>query len=142
MTSENDSKPKRKAKYPCFLCGDDHFTKEFPCHEQINKFLKINPTPAVLIDLFLSQQQLIDHTSLHGPSSYTEDIHMMSAKTIVLTTRIQTYDKTLEKKEEGASFENTFLINPSPQPPSNGPLTIEKPSFDTILHPPKSTILK
>ena len=67
---------------------------------------------------------------------------MMSAETIALTTRSQTYDKTLEKKDEGYSSEKTPLVNPSPQPPFNGPLTIEKPSFDTILHPPKSTILK
>ena len=67
---------------------------------------------------------------------------MMSVETIVLTTKSQTYDKTPEKKDEGASSEKTLLINPSPQPPSNGPLTIEKPSFDTILCPPKSTILK
>ena len=67
---------------------------------------------------------------------------MMSAETIMLTTKSQAYDKTPENKDEVASSKKTLLINPSPQPPSNGPLTIEKPSFDTILHPPKSTILK
>ena len=78
--------------------------------------------------------------SSHGPSSSTEDIQMMYAETIVLTTGSQTYDKTSEKKDEGDSPDKTPPINSSPPPPSNGPITIEKPSFDTILHPPKSTI--
>ena len=26
-TPKNDAKPKQKAKYPCLLCGDDHFMK-------------------------------------------------------------------------------------------------------------------
>jgi len=28
--SDNDNKGKRKAKYPCLLCGGDHFMKECP----------------------------------------------------------------------------------------------------------------
>ena len=56
MISGNDTKPKYKDKYPCFLCVDDHFMKEFPHHEEINTFLKTNPTPAMLTDPFLSQQ--------------------------------------------------------------------------------------
>ena len=99
--------------------------KECPHHEEINNFLKSNPTLVVLTDPFLSQQQLIDHTSFHGPSSSTEDIRMMSAETVALTTRIQTYDKTPKKKEKGASPEKNPPINPSPPPPTNGPLTIE-----------------
>ena len=67
---------------------------------------------------------------------------MMSTETVALTTRSQTYDKALEKKDEGPSSEKTPLINPSPPPSYNGPLTIETPSFDTILCPLKSTIRK
>ena len=48
-TNEND-KGKRKEKYPCLLYGGDQFTKECPRYEEINKFFKTNPTPAVLID--------------------------------------------------------------------------------------------
>ena len=96
----------------------------------------------MLTNPFPSQHQMIDHMSSHGPSSSTEDIRMMSVETVALTTRSQTYDKTLEKKGEGTSFEKTPPTNPSPPRPSNGRLTIEKPSFDTMLHPPKSTIRK
>ena len=122
------------------LCGDDHFTKEFPRCEEINKVFKNNPTMVVLIDPFLSQQQLIDHTYLHGPSSSTEKIRMMFAEIVVLTTWNQTYDKPLENKYEGSSPKKTPSSNPSPPPPFNGPLTIGKPSLDTILCPPDSTI--
>ena len=63
MALKNDNKGKRKAKYPYLLCGGDHFTKECPRRDEINKFLKSNPTPVVLIYPFPSQQQLIDHMS-------------------------------------------------------------------------------
>ena len=71
------------------LCGGDHFTKEFPCREEISKFLKSNPTPVVLTDPFPYQQQLIDHMPNQGTSSYTEEIQMMSLETINLHTRSQ-----------------------------------------------------
>ena len=54
MTPENESKPKRKAKYSCLLCGYYHLTKECPWREEINKFLKNNPTPIVLTNPFPS----------------------------------------------------------------------------------------
>ena len=139
VTLENESTPKQKYKYPFLLCGGDHFTKECPRHEEINKFLKSNPTLVDLTDPFPSQQQLIDHT-FHGSSSSTEEIRMMSSKTVALTTRNQTYDKPPEMKDEGSSSKKTPSINPSPPPHSNGPLTIHKPSLDIIFHHPKSTI--
>ena len=71
-TTENDNKGKRKDKYPCLLCGGDHFMKDFPHREEISKFLKSNPTPTVLTYPFPSQQQLVDHMSNQGTSSSTE----------------------------------------------------------------------
>ena len=67
---------------------------------------------------------------------------MMSAETIAFTTHNETYDKPIEKKDEGASFEKDPFTNSSPPPSSNGPLMIKKPNLDLILHPPKSTIWK
>ena len=78
----------------------------------------------------------------HGPSFSTAEIHMMSAETVALITISQTYNKTPEKKDEGNYLDKTPPNSPSHPPPSNGPLTIEKPSFDIILRPPKSTICK
>ena len=60
---KNDNKGKRKAKSPCLLCGGDHFMKECPRHDEINKFLKSNPELAVLTYPFPSQQQLVYHMS-------------------------------------------------------------------------------
>ena len=74
MAPENDNKGKRKAKYPCLLCGGDHFMKECPLCDEINKFLKSNPAPKVLTDPFPSQQQLVDHMSNQGNSSSREEI--------------------------------------------------------------------
>ena len=54
--SDTDSKGKRKVKYPCLMFGGCHFTKECPHHEEVSKFLKTSPTPAVLKDPFPSQQ--------------------------------------------------------------------------------------
>ena len=67
---------------------------------------------------------------------------MMSAKKINLTTRSQKYDKPVEKKDESTSSMKVPSANSSPPPPSNGPLTFEKPNLDLILRPPKSTLRK
>ena len=96
-TNDND-KGKIKAKYPCILCGGDHFTKECPHQDEITQFLKTNPASTVLTDPFLSQQQLIDHMSNEGNSSSLEEIRMMSSDTISLKTQSQNYYKPADKK--------------------------------------------
>ena len=97
-TTNDNNKGKRKAKYPCLLCGGDHFMKECPRREEINQFLKTNPAPVVLTDPFPSQQYLIDHISNQGNSSSSEKVRMMSSNTINLQTRSQSYDKPTDKK--------------------------------------------
>ena len=98
MTPKNESKPKWKAKYPFFLCGDDHFTKECPRREEMNKFLKNNPTSTVLTEPFQYQQQLVDHTYLHEPSSSMDEIRMMSIETVGMTTRTKKMINLLRRK--------------------------------------------
>ena len=115
--------------------------KECPRCDEINKFLKSNPTPAVLTDTFPSQQQLVDHMSNQGSSIPTEEIRMMSSKTVNLTTQSQSYDKPEEKRNEKPSPDKAPSTG-SPTSSSNGPLTIEKPNLDMILCPPKSTLRK
>jgi hypothetical protein len=63
------------------------------------------------------------------------------------TTLTMTYDTPI--KPDKPKTTNGSLPDPSPSfvsppstIPSSGPLQIEKPSFDSILHPPKSTIWK
>ena len=50
-----NSKGKRKLKYPYLIYGGDHFTKEFPHHEEVDNFLKGPPTTVVLKDPFLTR---------------------------------------------------------------------------------------
>ena len=87
-------------KYPFLICGVYHFTKEFPHREEVNKFLKGSPTPTILKDPFPTQQQLIDHQSLHGPSSLIDEVKMMSSEMIKLNTRAHSYVLPPEKKSD------------------------------------------
>ena len=64
---------------------------------------------------------------------------MMSYETINLSTRSQSYDKVVQKKDENTSSDK-FPSTSSPPSLSNGPLVIEKPNLDLILRPPKATL--
>ena len=64
----------------------------------------------------------------------------MSSETINLSTHSQSYDNSPKKKDENPSPKKTPSTI-SPTSSSNGPLTIEKPNLDLILHPPKSTLI-
>ena len=130
-----------KEKYPCLLCGGDHFSKECPHRDEISQFLKSNPALAVLTDPFPSQKQLVDHMANQGNSSSSEEIRMMSSDTINLQTRSQNYDKPTDKKEDHSSSGKAPSTS-SLESSSTVPLSIEKPTLDMILHPPKSTIQK
>ena len=66
---------------------------------------------------------------------------MMSLETINIATRSQSYDKLEEKKNENPSPYKAPPIG-SPASSSNGPLTIDKPNLNMILHLPKSTLRK
>ena len=98
QNTDNDSKGKRKVKYPCLIYGGDEFTKEFPFCEEVGKFLKASPTPAVLKDPFPSQQQLIDHKSLNETSSSIDEVRMMSSEMVNFNTRAHSYDPPPKNK--------------------------------------------
>jgi hypothetical protein len=40
-----DDRDKRKPRYPCLICGDDHYTKDCPRRAEVNKFLQGAPNP-------------------------------------------------------------------------------------------------
>jgi len=53
-----DERDKRKPRYPCLMCGDDHYTKDCPRRAEVTKFLQGTSkpsTPAVLSQPFPSQ---------------------------------------------------------------------------------------
>jgi hypothetical protein len=71
-----DDRDKRKPRYPCLMCSDDHYTKDCPRRAEVHKFLQSTPkpsTPTVLSQPFLSQQQasLVIHDQ-PSASTYTQ----------------------------------------------------------------------
>ena len=117
------------------------------------KLFKGNSQPVVLTQPFPTQQSMVAQTpSPGGSSSHSHDeastsAHIYMFNGINFTTHSKTYD-TLGNPDKGKVTNSTgTLPDPSPSsvsPPSvntsSGPLHIEKPLFDSILHPPKSTI--
>jgi len=54
-----DDRDKHKPRYPCLICGDDHYTKDCPRRAEVTRFLQGTmkpPTPALLSQPFPSQQ--------------------------------------------------------------------------------------
>jgi hypothetical protein len=87
------------------------------------------------------------YSHVNDEASSSAHIYMFNG--INLTTLSKTYD-TLADPDKGKDTNGTgnlpnpsssSISLPSVNPPS-GPLQIEKPTFDSILHPPKSTIHK
>jgi hypothetical protein len=61
---------------------------------------------------------------------------------IDLTTRTTTYDTPAKPDKEKVANGTTSDPPSTTVTPQSGPLQIEKPTFDSILRPPKSTIRK
>jgi hypothetical protein len=57
-----EKKPQRKPKFPCLICGEDHFTRDCPHHDEVAKIFKGNSQPVVLTQPFPQQ-------AIHGFSS-------------------------------------------------------------------------
>jgi hypothetical protein len=141
-----DDRDKRKPRYPCLICGDDHYTKDCPRRAEVTKFLQGTtkpPTPAVLSQPFPSQQQaqLVIHDQ-PSPSN-TSYVLMCTGDSkkndITLTTRAKDYSSSKEKVDAIPPS----LVQPSPTtPPTNGPLHLERPSLDTVLRPPPKGVVQ
>ena len=81
--------------------------------------------------------------SNHPPSDEAlTSAHIYVFNGIDLTTRTTTYDTLTKPDKEKVT--NGTPLDPYPAfiSPPFGLLQIEKPTFDSILHPPKSTICK
>jgi hypothetical protein len=119
----------------------------------VAKIFKGNSQPAVLTQPCPQQQSLVAQTPTAGGSSNQShdealtNTHIYMFNGINLTTRTATYDMPV--KPDKSKTTNGYVPDPLPSfvsPPStsppSGPLQIEKPSYDSILRPPKSTIWK
>ena len=145
----------RKMKFSCIICGDDHYTRDYPLRNEVAKIFQGKSQPVVLTQPCPQQQSMVAQTpSPGGSSSHPNDEASLSAHIymfngINLTTRSKTYD-TLGNPDKGKHTNGTGnLLDPSSSSVSLpsvstpfGPLQIEKPTFDSILCPPKSTIRK
>ena len=49
------SEEKRKPRYPCLICDEDHYTRDCPHRAEVAKIVKGSQTPAALKDPFPAQ---------------------------------------------------------------------------------------
>jgi hypothetical protein len=136
-TTPIDDWDKRKPRYPCLICGDDHYTKDCPRCVEVTKFLQGAPkplAPAVLSQPFPSQKQAQLVTHDQPSSSNTSYVLMCTGDSkqnnVALTTQAKDYSPSKEKVDDLPPS----LVQPSPTtPPTNGPLHLERLSLDTVL---------
>jgi hypothetical protein len=141
-----DDRDKHKPRYPCLICGDDHYTKDCPRRAEVNKFLQGAPkpsTPVVLSQPFPSQQQA-SLVIQDQPSTFTSSYVLMCTgdsmkNNVALTTRAKDYTLSKEKVDD---LPPDFVQPSPPNPPGNGPLHLERPNLDTVLRPPKGVVKK
>jgi hypothetical protein len=105
----------------------------------------------MLTQPFPQQQSLVAQTPTSGRSSNqphdeaSTSAHIDMFNRVNLTTHSVTYDTPVKpnKSKIANSSPSDPLpssVNPPSVSPPSGPLQIEKHYFDSILHPPKSTI--
>jgi hypothetical protein len=141
-----DEWDKRKPRYPCLMCNDDHYTKDCPRRAEVHKFLQSTSkpsTPAVLSQPFPSQQQasLVIHDQ---PSTSTQSYVLMCTgdsrkDTVTLTTRAKDYTSSKEKVDDTPP---DLVSTSPPNPPTTGPLHLERPNLDTVIRPPPKGVVK
>jgi hypothetical protein len=141
-----DDWDKRKPRYPCLMCNDDHYTKDCPRRVEVHKFLQSTPkpsTPTFLSQPFPSQQQasLVIHDQ---PSTSTQSYILMCTgdsrkDTVTLTTRAKDYTSSKEKVDDTSP---DLASTSPPNPPTPGPLHLERPNLDTVIRPPPKGVVK
>jgi hypothetical protein len=78
-----DDKDKRKPRYPCLICGDDHYTKDCPRRAEVTKFIQGTPkppTPTMLSQPLPSQQQA--QLVIHDQPSPSTTSYVLMCKVI------------------------------------------------------------
>ena len=126
QTSITNKKTQRKLKFPCIICGDDHYTQYCPLHIEVAKIFQGKSLPVVLTQPFPQQQSMVAQTpSLGGSSSDPNDevsssAHIYMFNGINLTTRSKTYDTP---------------GNPDKGKDTNGAGTLPDPSSSSVSLP-------
>jgi hypothetical protein len=130
----NKKKPQRKPKFSCLICGDDHYTQDYPHRDEVAKLFKENSQPVMLTQPFPQQQSMVAQTPSPGGSSShpshdeaSTSAHIYLLNGIDLTTHSMTCDTPI--KPDKGKVTNGTLPDPSPSSvshplvsPPSGPL--------------------
>ena len=122
--SPGEEGAKRKPKYPCLICEEDHYTKDCPRWAEVSRLLKgAQGIPAVLKEPFPSQQtQMVADPSSSSP--FGSQVFMAGTIPIRVSTRAKDYPSSAGKEPE---------VSSSAPPSSSSPLHIERPSTETTI---------
>ena len=125
---------KRKPRYRCLFCDEEHFTRDCPHRTEAAKIIKGSQTLAVLKDLFPSQD-----SKMIGSSSNAAKEPIMMMSHVRIATRSQDYGS---KSPVGGKEVESSNSNPSTSTPSGSDsLQIEKTNLDLVIKPPAKGIL-
>jgi ribosomal protein L44E len=122
QTLATKKKPQQKLKFPCIICGDDHYTRDCPRHNEVAKHFQVNSQLIFLTQPFPQQQSMVSQTpSPGGSSSHPHDeastsAHIYKFNGINLTTLSKTYN-TPGNPDKGKDTNGTSTL-PDPSPSS------------------------
>jgi hypothetical protein len=155
QTPATEKQPQRKLKFLCIICGDDHYNQDYPHRNEVAKHFQGNSQPAMLTQPFPQQQSMVAQTpSPRGIYSHPHDeastgAHIYMFNGINLNTLSKIYNAPGNPDKGKVTNGTNTLPDPSPSfvsppsiNPSSGPIKIEKPTFNSILCPPKRKIHK
>ena len=131
-TEPNDER--RKPKYPCLICEEDHYTRDCPHRAEVAKIIKGSETPAVLKDPFPKQE-----SKMIGSSSSSGEAPILMMSHVRIATRSQDYGSKHPVDVKEAESSNS---HPSTSAPGSDPLQIEKPNPDLVIKLPAKGILR
>lgn len=125
---------KRKPRYPCLICDEEHFTQDYPHRAEVAKIVKGSQTPVVLKDPFPAQD-----SKMIGSSSNANEEPILMMSHVRIATRLKDYGSKI--LVDGKEAESSHL-NPSTSAPGSDPLQIEKPNPDLVIKLPTKGILR
>jgi DNA mismatch repair ATPase MutL len=128
-TQPVDDKDKRKPRYPCLICGDDHYTKDCPRRAEVTKFLQGTGNLLHLsfchnLSLLNSRPKLVIHDQ---PSPSTTSYVLMctgDSKKNEVASQLEPKITLLQRRKLMIYHLRWFNLPPPTSPP-NGPLHLE-----------------
>jgi len=125
---------RKVVKYHCIICGEDHYTKDYPRQSEVSRLLKGAPgTPVVLKEPFPSQQTQMVVDPSQSSSHFGSQVFMAGMIPVHISTRAKEYPSPTGKEPKVPS---------SAPPSSSSPLHIERSSIETLVRPPPQGVLQ